>query len=164
MKTRQCDREDTVLRAARLDVWGDELRLHAMGCRNCTDAVLAARFMKMEAGRASPADRPLPDPGRIYWRAQLLARREAAARAARPIAFVERAAIACALVASAFALAWGLPILLGWLTTLTSAVAAGGAPAGAPPGPALGLGVVLCLGTLPVLLVLAVLNAARTSE
>src|SRR5882672_11096172 len=91
MMPERCDREDAVVQAVRLGEWDDDQRRHAAICETCRNVALAARFMTMEAGAVSDIH-PLPEPGQIWWRAQLRAKREAAARAAQPIDFVEKGA------------------------------------------------------------------------
>lgn len=115
MKTRGdiavCDREAAVETAVRLDRWSDELRSHAASCDVCRDVVAVGQFLRREADEAFAG--PMPDAELIWWKAQLMARQEAARRAARPIAFVESAACACGLLVVAAAAVWAGPVLFG---------------------------------------------------
>lgn len=100
----RCEREPEVLREVRAGRWpqaaDEELRHHAASCAVCADAVLVAQCLAREARLEREA--PLPHPGLIWWRAEIMARRDAAGRATRPIAIAEWIGIACGL-ALAFA-------------------------------------------------------------
>jgi hypothetical protein len=89
MGIRECGWEDRVQRAARGGFWNPGLRAHVEQCAVCADVALVAGAMRAEAV-ASQVDRTVPEPGRVWWRARLLARHEAVARATRPIAVWER--------------------------------------------------------------------------
>ncbi|MBI3450601.1 MAG: hypothetical protein HY049_17025 [Acidobacteria bacterium] len=154
-----CDREEAVLRASRQDRWTDELREHARGCAVCADVALAASFMNM--GSAAAADHPLPDAGLVFWKAQLRAKRDAVARATRPIAVVEQAAWACAIVVVGAAAVWAVPAFMGSM----SAVAVASAPATtAAQGSGLGLGALLALALLPIALTITVIQTAKVRK
>ncbi len=91
----QCDRENQVIEAVRSgrhpSQWDEPLRAHVAGCAVCRDAAMVAEFLRLESNLAG-AEARLPDPGLVWWKAQLLARREAAERAVRPIAVAEKLA------------------------------------------------------------------------
>ena len=110
MSLEHCEQEDAVIRAARGGAWGDGLRDHLAVCPACADAELVAEFL-IEESRAAP-DSPLPDPGTVWWKAQLRARRAAAERATRPIRIVERVAWACGLGSLVAAAIWQMPLIL----------------------------------------------------
>ncbi|HKS95512.1 MAG TPA: hypothetical protein VJV74_05185, partial [Terriglobia bacterium] len=104
----RCEREPEVLKEVRAGRWpqaaDEELRHHAASCAVCGDVVLVAQYLAGEArGEAS-----VPHPGMIWWRAEIMARRDAARRATRPIAIAEWVAIACglALALAAVILEW----------------------------------------------------------
>ncbi len=88
MSMRECEWEDRVERAARGGAWDVELRAHVELCAECADGALVAGTLRAEAvsGRV---DASSSEPGRVWWRARLLARHEAAARATQPIAVWE---------------------------------------------------------------------------
>ena len=81
---------------------------------------------------AAPDPRPLPDPTPLYWRAQVIARlgetRQAAERAVRPLAWLQRASVAAAAVALATAVVLGWDLVAAELERLAS----GALPAGGP--------------------------------
>jgi hypothetical protein len=57
------------------------------------ESLVAAYFRELGTDAAEPS---LPNPGTIWWKAQLRARRAAMERAARPIRLVERLSWGCA--------------------------------------------------------------------
>jgi hypothetical protein len=93
MKRFECEFEAEVLAAAgRVDA---ELGAHVSSCEICSDVATVAAVMD-EAAVALRASAVIPDSGRVWWLAQVRARREAAAAAGRPITAVQVAACACA--------------------------------------------------------------------
>ena len=84
-----CDQEPKVLEAVRSGHWDESLRVHVASCSVCRDVVLVSEFLLKENEEAA-AQAHLPDAGLVWWKAQLLARREAAQRAVRPIALIEK--------------------------------------------------------------------------
>jgi hypothetical protein len=84
----ECPFEADTLSAAVQGRWpervDDELRAHVHSCRICTDvaAVAAAIDATRDEMRVEIV---VPDSGKVWWLAQLRARREAAQTAARPI-------------------------------------------------------------------------------
>jgi len=101
----ECEFEADVLCAVMQSRWphrvDEELREHAKHCEICSDvaavadAIECAREESAECARVSDA---LPDSGRVWWKAQMRARREAVQAAGRPITAVQIAAFACAMV------------------------------------------------------------------
>ena len=114
MELRYCERELEVIAAVRSGLWPDgadeSLRRHAERCAACSDAALVAAYLAQEAASAGEeaARASLPHPGLVWWRAEIMARREAAERAAQPIALAQRAALAAgiAILAAALAIYW----------------------------------------------------------
>jgi hypothetical protein len=100
MKPVECEFEADVLTAVMQSCWPDrvdaELRAHVSGCAICSDvaAIAGAIDDDRTAMRACAA---VPDSGLVWWRAQMRARREAAAAAGRPITAVQVIAFACAM-------------------------------------------------------------------
>lgn len=99
MNSVECPFEEEVLAAALQSRWPDrigaELRTHTDSCANCREL---ARVVT-EIGESRDELRPLasiPDSGRMWWTAQLRARREALEAAARPITAAQLIACACA--------------------------------------------------------------------
>jgi hypothetical protein len=99
MKHVDCEFEAEVLAAAIQSRWPDrvdaKLREHVSNCPICAETALVARAID-DAHQESRASAVLPDSGRVWWLAQLRARREAIAAASRPITAVQLIAFACA--------------------------------------------------------------------
>jgi len=97
MKQFECDRESEALAAALQARWPErmdaELRAHVAGCEICSDVVSIASAID-EARDQARAHAVLPDAGRVWWIAQMRARREAAAAAGRPITAAQVIALA----------------------------------------------------------------------
>lgn len=123
-----CEFEAEVLAAALEARWPEradaELRAHAAGCAVCSETALVAGAME-QAREESRAMAAIPDAGRVWWLAQLRARREAERAADRPITLMQAAAFACAtgLLGACFGACFGatsewFQSALGWLHTL----------------------------------------------
>jgi hypothetical protein len=99
MKPVECQFEADVLAAVVQSRWPDhvdtELREHAAGCPICSDVAAIAGQFEM-AGEAERAVATVPDAGRVWWRAEMRARREAVQAAGRPITAAQVIAFACA--------------------------------------------------------------------
>ena len=99
MKRVDCEFEADVLSAVLQCRWPDHvdagLRAHVATCEICADvaAIAGAIDGAREEMRATAT---VPDSGRVWWVAQLRARREAAETASRPIAAIQWIAFACA--------------------------------------------------------------------
>lgn len=158
-----CEKEQAVAEALRLHRWDEDLRAHALGCAICADVVMVASFLESQAAAADPSSEPLPDPGLIYWKAQIQARRDAAARATRPIAIAEKLSWGGGIVAAAAILAWVQPDFLGWLSRVPSLwhAALTAAPAALT---STNLFYLAMLGLLPVYLTFSVIHAIRSTD
>jgi len=100
MKRVECEFEAEVLSATLQSRWPDrvdsELRAHVASCTICSDVIAVAAVL--EQGREDmQACAVVPDSGRVWWLAQLRARREAAQAAGRPITAVQVIALAAAM-------------------------------------------------------------------
>jgi hypothetical protein len=148
----ECHREREVQAAASGGVWSDELRDHCAACSPCAETAVVAAALCADAQALEIEDGPLPDPRYLWLRARLETRRRQSARATRAIAWVQRAAVLCALVVAGVA-APGLWRLLGRATReLEPAVASIDLPlAVAAPGLVLAV-------TVTVLVLLALWN------
>ena len=96
----ECEFEPDVLAAALQSRWPErvdaQLRAHVAGCAICSDvAAIAAAIDDAREETSSLAI--VPDSGRVWWLAQLRARREAVEAAGRPITAVQVMALACAM-------------------------------------------------------------------
>jgi hypothetical protein len=99
----------------------DELREHVAACPN---AFLAALFW-CDLSELDRAEAQVPAAGRVWWKAQLKARRAAAEPAAAPIRFVERIASACAVLLIADACLWQWRSFRVWFDSLSGALLSG---------------------------------------
>ncbi len=97
MKHKGCENEPRILEALGQGVapgsMEEPLRRHIAGCSSCTEVVSVYELFQNDSEQLSAAA-PLPNAGRVWWRATLAARRAAAERALRPILIVEKAALA----------------------------------------------------------------------
>lgn len=114
MKPAHCTQEEAIAQAAHSGDWSEPLRSHAARCPICSEVALVSSFLQIEAESAR-VEAVLPDPGRIWWKAQLAARREAAERAVRPIALMEKLAVACGALFLGIAIFWQWTRISGWL-------------------------------------------------
>ena len=94
----ECPFEAEVLAAVLECRWPEradpELRCHAGMCRVCADTALLSTALREDREQLRAAA-VLPESGRVWWMAQLRARREAERAAARPIT-VAQVLAACA--------------------------------------------------------------------
>jgi hypothetical protein len=99
MKPVECEFESEVLAAVIQSRWPArveaQLRAHVAACPICSDVVAIAGAFD-EAGEDMRTHAVVPDSGRVWWLAQMRARREAADAAGRPITAVQVIALACA--------------------------------------------------------------------
>ncbi len=99
MKPTECEFESEVLAAALQSRWPDrvdpQLREHAATCSMCAETALVAAAID-DSREDLRATAVLPDAGRVWWLAQLRARREATQAAGRPITIIQVIAFACA--------------------------------------------------------------------
>lgn len=95
----ECAFEEEVLAAAVQVRWPDrvttELRAHVAQCEICSDLAEAASAIA-ETRDEMYGGVTVPDSGRVWWTAQLRARREAVKAAGRPLTAAHVIAFACA--------------------------------------------------------------------
>ena len=100
MKPVECEWESEVLAAVLQNRWPERvdanLRTHVAACEICADVVAVAGAVD-QAREPMRACAVLPDSGRVWWLAQVRARREAARAAGRPITAAQVLALACAM-------------------------------------------------------------------
>lgn len=121
MKRIECEFESEVLAAAIQSRWPDRvdesLREHVRTCEICSDVAVVAGAV--DAARDEMRSSiVVPDSGRVWWLAQLRARREAAKTAGRPITAAQAVAFGCsvALLGACFgATSTGFQAALKWL-------------------------------------------------
>ena len=99
MKITECQFEAEALGAVLEGRWPDgadpALRAHAAQCPICAETAAVAGAIGA-AREETREQAPIPDAGRVWWRAQLRMRREAARAAGRPITAAQVLAFACA--------------------------------------------------------------------
>ena len=95
----ECNREHDVLDAVASGRWpervDEELRGHVASCAICS-AVASVAAALQDDRDAAWRDARLPPAGRVWWRAEMRARHDAAVKAAQPIAAAIGLAAACA--------------------------------------------------------------------
>ena len=118
MSTSPCEREEEVLEAVACGRWADALngplRRHAANCLACAEVVLVAGYLREEKDSAK-REAVLPSAGLIWWKAQLLAKREAVERAAQPIAMVGWASCALGVLSLVGVAIWQRSRLASWV-------------------------------------------------
>jgi hypothetical protein len=99
MKSVECEFEAEVLMAVIQSRWPErtdgQLRAHVAGCRICADVAAVAGAIEDSREEIRSAAL-IPDSGRVWWVAQMRARREAVKTAGRPITVAQVLAFACA--------------------------------------------------------------------
>jgi hypothetical protein len=99
MKPIECELESEVLAAVLQNRWPERvdisLHQHVAACPICADVVAIAGAID-NAREEMRARAVVPDSGRVWWLAQMRARREAAQTAGRPITAAQVIALACA--------------------------------------------------------------------
>jgi hypothetical protein len=126
LKRLECEFEAEVLAMALQASWpegaGEPLRQHVKECEICSDVAAIAGPIE-GSWRELRSAAVLPNPGTVWWRAQLRARREAAVAAGRPITGIQVIAAACALALLAGyyrnAAGWFLSGARKWLASVT---------------------------------------------
>jgi hypothetical protein len=97
MKKQGCENEVRILEALGQglapEAMDESLRKHAASCASCAEVISVHELFQADSQQLCAAT-PLPDAGRVWWRATLAARRAAADRALRPILIAEKAALA----------------------------------------------------------------------
>jgi hypothetical protein len=95
----ECEFESEVLAAVLQARWpsrvDSQLRAHVAACQTCSDVAAIAGAIE-ETREEMSARAAVPNSGRVWWLAQMRARREAAEAANRPIIAVQVAAFVCA--------------------------------------------------------------------
>ncbi len=131
---RACAMEEAVLEATRAmshTPLPDAVLDHVAACDGCRDLHLVALSLQQDRAEVIAQAR-VPSAGQVWWRAELRARHEAAAIAARPITVASGLAVACAvglLASLTGVLAWWLRDLLA-VSTVVTGLLASLAPAG----------------------------------
>ncbi|HEV2246773.1 MAG TPA: hypothetical protein VGW37_08970 [Terriglobia bacterium] len=97
MKQQVCEHEARILEAlgqgAVPESIQEPLRSHVANCPSCAEIISAYKLFQTDSQYLC-ASAPVPDAGRVWWRARLAAHRAAASQALRPIMIAERFAMA----------------------------------------------------------------------
>ena len=142
------------------DGWPDSLRAHVERCPSCRALTAVVPLLREECLRSIRAA-SVPSSAIMWWRVRLRGRREATARALRPIAAAQAITLACAvgvLAAVIGIVAPGASTVDGWLGAIREGAEAAGAAAVpstmaqllSPGGIAFGLAGALLLVITPV--------------
>ncbi len=105
MFSRICTHERACVAAAEGGAPDPAVQAHLASCPSCREAAAVAQSLAMLATTAGEPH-ALPDPGVIWWKAQLLRRWEAERIVAAPIERMRRAEIGAGLVSLAVFLVW----------------------------------------------------------
>ena len=113
-----CENEARILEALGQGVapeaMDEPLRRHIAGCASCAEVISVYELFQVDSEQLCAAA-PLPNAGRVWWRATLAARRAAAERALRPIQIAERFALAVGAGALVALLIFAAPWVAGQL-------------------------------------------------
>ena len=97
MKPSGCENEVLILEALGQglapEAMEEPLRRHVAGCTSCAGLISVYELFQRDSEHLCAAA-PVPEAGRVWWRASLAARRAAAERALRPILIAEKIALA----------------------------------------------------------------------
>jgi hypothetical protein len=122
----ECEFEPEVLAAVLQSRWPEradpELCAHVTGCAICADVAAVGGIFE-EARQESSIHAEVPESAWVWWRAQLRARREAAAAAGRPMIAAQVIAFVCTAGLLAACFRGAVPLLqsaLGWMAALAA--------------------------------------------
>jgi hypothetical protein len=119
MKPKGCENEVRILEALGQGVapaaMDEPLRSHLASCPYCAEMISVYELFQADS-RQLRAAAPLPNAGRVWWRASLAARQASAERALRPILIAERVALAIGGGALIALLVLAAPWLAGQMT------------------------------------------------
>lgn len=97
MKNTGCEKEARILEALgqglTQEAFEEPLRRHVESCSSCAELISLYKLFQSDSGQLEAAA-PVPEPGAVWWRATMAARRAAADRAMRPIRVAEKIALA----------------------------------------------------------------------
>lgn len=117
----ECPFETEVLDAIASHRWparADEaLRAHVAACADCRDLADTAGALLHEHD-AAYAEARVPSAALVWHRAQLRAHEDAVRMAARPLGFIQGAAVACGIAVVLALAATTLPLVSNWLPSM----------------------------------------------
>jgi len=123
MKRNNCDQEAAVLNAARTGQWDGPLKAHVAGCGACRETAQTSRWMLSLAQSCEPSREgiaALPEPGLVWWRAQLAQKQRAAERTQKKLEWIASIIQAVVVLGVAGGFAWIWPRFQGQLPELLS--------------------------------------------
>lgn len=121
----KCEKESLIIKVARRGLCDKELEQHAANCPVCSEVAFAARVLN-EMRAEDEAQARIPDAGLMWWKAQLLAKREAGEKATQPINFAERFAYAWAAICLMGICVWQWDAIRAWFASIPSGRVAAG--------------------------------------
>jgi hypothetical protein len=80
MRPANCPQEEIILKAVRNGAWNENLSAHLHACPDCRELSRASRWMQALANHPESV-RTLPEPGRVWWRAQIFEKQAKVERA-----------------------------------------------------------------------------------
>jgi hypothetical protein len=96
------------------EMWDETLRSHLARCRSCNDLLLVSEALQQDRSETVKSAQ-VASPGTLWWQAQVRMRNGAMQRVTRPIALVEKFALASLISVLLAGFAWKRSELLGWL-------------------------------------------------
>lgn len=116
----RCPFERDIIRAADLDAWNDALREHLDTCDDCSAAAAVAPWIGRFA-RVGDREHRLPDASVVWLKAKLFQGNIDAARATRPLDFLQMVAYLVVAGGWAALLTWRWEAFAAWLRHFTPA-------------------------------------------
>ncbi len=163
----ECQREAEVVSAVQAGLWPpakeSELARHAASCTVCGEVASVACCFEEERRSVNRAV-SVPSAARVWWRAQMRARLDAAEVASQPLTVAQGIGAVCAVALALLSIRWGwpsTPVVGGWLARI-----AGDATAtlGVVDGGIVQLGLWLTIGLAALVLVPVVVFYALPEE
>jgi hypothetical protein len=103
MRPQTCERESEIVRLAQAGTLDAAGASHVASCPACREAFDVARYLTRLAAETETlaATRQLPEPAQLWWKARLLQRWNAEARATAPLDWMQRIEVIGGLIAVA---------------------------------------------------------------
>jgi hypothetical protein len=124
----ECRNEAAIVAAVHAGRWpqaAGDLAAHASGCAVCREVAEVAQSFDAERRSFNRAV-TVPSAARVWWRAQMRARMEAAEVASQPLGFAQGIGAASAVAVAILSIQWVLPSILSagtWLDRVTAETA-----------------------------------------
>lgn len=152
MNLKPCPQRAEVAAAVRDGHWpmacDSSLRVHVGECRGCAEWVLIAEALRQDRAEAIQSA-PLPSPGILWWRAQLVRRQQAIQQVSKAISVAGQVSVGVMVLSVIGLLFWQPSEIREWLLLSTQFFSIWGADAAG--SQALGVYCALLLGGLGVL-------------